>query len=408
MTSHRPLANGASTDHPLPGLPFVEDAHLGPGLLQPHAAAAGGQTAVRRTLTQDPVRGDLVWIVHSRPGHGQSVMLCEVETRGADPADIGEEPPLAVRAGGYWWDGVSWYRPAQLWDATAGSFERHPVPAAATVTAADLLCDPTIDADHGQLHTVASLTNAAPTSSNWLNDLARWATHRTQEPNRPSLKRCMVNLTAPELAADQLVNTPTLAAIASITPSTLRAYISRCNGGVPHPQATIGGRPMWSLPVAQAWATQRRRPAPDVRAVKPADRAGELSPGDNDLWRRLDQLFFAALWGHPAHRTRWVLRHRTPDAVHEVAADLAHLAVTRLHDTVPMQALAEVLTHAVLVDPAAPTGPSSSAGQVLDWLTRHDPRLAEQTLTTITQQSLAAHRPNAEQQLGSTGAGEER
>lgn len=29
-----------------------------------------------------------------------------------------EEPTaLLFRAGGYWWDGATWHRPSQLWDA---------------------------------------------------------------------------------------------------------------------------------------------------------------------------------------------------------------------------------------------------------------------------------------------------
>jgi hypothetical protein len=34
--------------------------------------------------------------------------------------------PLLFRAGGYWWDGATWYRPGQIWDAADGDFVRTP------------------------------------------------------------------------------------------------------------------------------------------------------------------------------------------------------------------------------------------------------------------------------------------
>ena len=38
-----------------------------------------------------------------------------------------EEPALLYRAGGYWWDGAAWYRPAQVWDAAGEEYyQRHP------------------------------------------------------------------------------------------------------------------------------------------------------------------------------------------------------------------------------------------------------------------------------------------
>jgi predicted DNA-binding transcriptional regulator AlpA len=73
------------------------------------------------------------------------------------------------------------------------------------------------------------------------------------------LAKCVVNVTAPELAGDRLVSVRELAAIGGIAPSTLRAYISRGEEQVPSPQAVIGGRSAWSWPVAEEWAEQRRR-----------------------------------------------------------------------------------------------------------------------------------------------------
>ncbi|MEO3976789.1 hypothetical protein [Streptomyces sp. CAU 1734] len=165
-----------------------------------------------------------------------------------------------ARAGGYWWDGSRWYRPAQLWDEAADAFEQQPVPAASTVTAADLIDDPRADPDRGLLHQVSDLPGPSTPGDGpqWLHDLARWAARR---PAGPPSERCVVTVAAPELAGDRLIGTPGLAQAAAISPSALRAYISRGQGEVPEPQAIVTGRPMWSRPVAENWASHRSRPA---------------------------------------------------------------------------------------------------------------------------------------------------
>jgi hypothetical protein len=380
MASHRLLANGASTDHPVPGLRFVDDTHLDAG--PPPAAPAS-----RPTRTADPDRAGLVWIVHAHPHLGRTVLLYEADPDGTGPWDWQSDWPLVSRAGGYWWDGTRWCRPPQLWDETAGAFEQQPVPAAATITAADLLDDPLADAGCGHLHRSATLAeeSAAVDASQWRNDLARWANHRTTAADRLPLDRCVVTLTAPELAGDHLIGTTGLSAAASISASALRAYISRGQGAVPEPQAIVGSRPMWSRPVAENWAAHRRRPA----ATRwPAHRDRPVLPaGAEQIRRRLDPVLFAALWDDPERRARWALRHRTPDAVRDVAADLAHLAADRLHDALPAQALVEVLTQAALANFAAGALRSPSVVQVLGWLTEHHPHVAEQTVTAIAEQA---------------------
>ncbi|MCX4826557.1 hypothetical protein OG883_43755 [Streptomyces sp. NBC_01142] len=380
MAAHRLLANGANTDHPVPGLPFVDDTHLGAG---PPPAA----TAPRPTRTPDPECAGLVWIVHAHPHLGRTVLLYEAGPDGTGPWDWQSDWPLVSRAGGYWWDGTRWHRPSQLWDEAAGAFEQQPVPAAATVTAADLLDDPLADAGRGHLHRAAALTgeSAAVDTAQWRHDLARWAAHRTTADGQLPPESCVVTLTAPELTGDQLIGTTALAATASISASALRAYISRGQGAVPEPQAIVAGRPMWSRPVAENWAAHRRRPA---AARWPAHRDRPVLPaGAEQIRRRLDPVLFAALWDDPERRARWALRHRTPDAVRDVAADLAHLVADRLQDTPPAQALAEVLTQAALANFTAGDARSPSVDQVLGWLTQHHPHAAEQTVTAIAEQA---------------------
>jgi hypothetical protein len=90
----------------------------------------------------------------------------------------------------------------------------------------------------------------------WLDHLALWA---ERYPDLTALDRCVVKLSAPELAGEELVSAAELAQAAGIAASTLRAYMARGEGDLPAPQAMVGGRAMWSRPVAEEWAEQRRR-----------------------------------------------------------------------------------------------------------------------------------------------------
>ncbi|MEU4080391.1 hypothetical protein [Streptomyces venezuelae] len=378
MASPRLLANGTSTDHPVPGLPFVDDVHLGAG---PHPSGPA-----RPVRVADPDRADLVWVVHAHPDLGRTVVLYEAAPDAEGPWDWHSTSPLVTRYGGYWWDGTGWHRPPQLLDEATGSFEDQPVPAATTITAADLLDGPA-DAGRGHVHTANALTaqRAAVDASQWHHDLARWARNRTPAAEHPPLERCVVTLTAPELAGDQLIGTRALAATAAISSSALRAYISRSQGAVPEPQTVVGNRPMWSRPVAENWAEHRRRPAAG-RWPSHRDRP-TLPPNAEQIRRRLGPVLFAALWDDPERRARWALRHRTRQAVNDVAADLAYLAADRLEENCPAQALAEVITQAALADLAAGAAVSSSVGQVLDWLTRTDAPAAEGAVSAIAEQA---------------------
>ncbi|MFI1312832.1 hypothetical protein ACH4TS_22210 [Streptomyces albidoflavus] len=382
MASLRLLANGASTDHPVPGLPFADDSHLGAG---PHPSGP-----VRPARIADPETAGLVWIVHAHPGLGRTVALYEGGPDSGGPWEWHSTQPLVARSGGYWWDGTGWHRPPQLWDEAAGSFEDQPVPAATTITAADLL-DGRGDADRGHVHRASALTGqrAAMDASQRRHDLARWARIRTPAAGHPPLERCVVTLTAPELAVDQLIGTRALAAAAGISSSALRAYISRGQSTVPEPQTVIGNRPMWSRPVAENWAEHRRRPAAD-RWPSHRDRP-DLPPGADQIRRTLGPVLFAALWDDPERRARWALRHRTRQAVADVAADLAYLAADRLEKTCPVQALADVLTQAALADLAAAADGSSPVGQVLDWLSRHHAPAAETAVSAIAEQAELRH-----------------
>ena len=247
-------------------------------------------------FTTDPIRHDLAWCVRFDPEHGRTVVL----VRDDDAAILHSEwdhRALLFRAGGYWWDGTTWYRPAQVWDWSREAFAERPVAAARTVFAADLL-DDSAQADRGRIGKVANVDpQNPPRSERWLDDLARWAAQRPKDAL--PLERCVVKPTAPELAGDQLIGVAEMARVGGIAASTLRAYLSRDQSDVPDPQAVIGGRNMWSRPVAADWAEQRNRSDEGVESVL-AQQGSEfsLSVGQHQIQEMLAKSFASAV-GQP-------------------------------------------------------------------------------------------------------------
>ena len=61
-------------------------------------------------FTTDPVRHDLGWLVRWHPEHGRSVVLFR-DDEIASVHGAFEGTALLFRAGGYWWDGITWYGP---------------------------------------------------------------------------------------------------------------------------------------------------------------------------------------------------------------------------------------------------------------------------------------------------------
>lgn len=400
-----PVANGLSTDHPVPDLPFVDDAHI--PVDDPRALEAIGRhdsdgmwgryDEVREggwvAFTTDPIRHDLSWCVRYHPDHGRSVLVYRDNDAGSVHMDLWG-PTLLFRAGGYWWDGTTWYRPGQVWDAASETYDRRPVPAAMTVTAADLL-DDTSDPTQGRAGKIANLDpNAAP-PPRWLDDLALWAARRAERGITTPLTGCVVKLSAPELAGDQLVGIAEMAEIGGITASTLRAYLSRDEGDVPAPQALVNGRSMWARPVAKEWAEQRRRSPDSVAAIVAAGEGPPLPVGAADVGRDFATRFHAALWGHPARRKLWALRYRSEPVVRQVADELGWTVAASLDRIVPTDALAITIRHAVLdefatshdrqrdIDPSSPYlfyGLTPGVARMLDWLIRHQPNRARHVI----------------------------
>jgi hypothetical protein len=151
------------------------------------------------------------------------------------------------------------------------------------------------------------------------------------------------------------------------------------------PQATVGGRSVWSRPVAEEWAEQRRR---SPEGIAEAIRAGaDLPPGVEALRGRFARRFFSKLWDNPSWRKRWALRWRTPDAVRVLADDLALDVVTDLPGIVPMGNVAHAVRHAILDDWAVQRdlhdgkdpvlfGLTGDTRHLLEWLIDHAPDAA--------------------------------
>ncbi|WP_232542896.1 hypothetical protein [Streptomyces sp. QHH-9511] len=245
MTYVHPLANGLSTDHPVPGLPFVDDSHIpldeGPEAIEAVGRHQGdgmwGRYDTSRgsggwlAFTTDPLDHSLGWSVRYHPDHGRTVLLLrDDDTSSLHSQWDGDQ--LLLRAGGYWWDGTTWYRPGQVWDPVAQDYERRKARAAVTITAADML-DTRADPAKAAISKVGGFDPAAPAPDNWADHLALWAACRQDRDDARPLDRCVVDVTSPELTGAQLIGVPEMAELGGITASTLRAYISRGNSDVP-------------------------------------------------------------------------------------------------------------------------------------------------------------------------------
>ncbi|GHF94876.1 hypothetical protein [Streptomyces thermodiastaticus] len=357
-----PLANGLRTDHPVPGLPFIDDSHIpldeGPEAIEAVGRNKGPDMWGRfdknragggwRAFTTDPLNHTLGWAVRHHPVHGRTVLLVrDTDTSSLHSQWDGEQ--LLFRAGGYWWNGETWYRPGQVWDPVTQDFERRKARMAVTVSVADML-DGRADPAKAYIGKVATFDPDAPRPDNWLDHLALWASHHQERDGTLPLKQCVVDVSSPELTGTQLIGAPEMAELGGITASTLRAYISRGNSEVPLPQATVGGRDQWARAVAEDWVEARQRSYAGVKSAMSAGDPDSLSPGAAEVRGRFAADFRHALFGRPDLRKRWVLRHRNEESVAEVADALAWSVAVSLDDIVPTEHLGHTVRAAVMND----------------------------------------------------------
>ncbi|SHN31160.1 hypothetical protein [Streptomyces yunnanensis] len=417
MSHVAPLANGLRTDHPVPGLPFFDDSHLplddGPEAIEAVGRNQGqgmwGRFDKNRTdggwraFTTDPLNHTLGWAVRYHPEHGRTVLLLSDGDTSSLHTDWNGEP-LLFRAGGYWWNGTTWFRPGQVWDPVAQDYERRKARAAVTVSAADML-DGRAHPDLAYIGKVAAFDPDAPRPDNWLDYLALWAQHHQEREGALPLEQCVIDVSSPELTAAQLLGAPEMAELGGITASTLRAYISRGNSEVPLPQATVGGRDQWARAVAQDWVEARKRSYDGVGEAMSAGDRDSLSPGAAEVRDRFAADFQHALYDRPDVRKRWVLRHRNKESVDQIAGELAWSVAASLDQIVPTAHLGHTVQAAVLHEFAETVemftdenageehpkwwhlNLTPSVGKMLDWYVRCFPSEAYATIGEIQRQA---------------------
>lgn len=415
----QPIANGISTDHPHPGLSFVDDTHI--PLDDPRQIEAVGRIPesgmwgrwdgpqnqpVKKVewwaFTTDPIESRVAWCVRYHPEYGRTVVLVnagDASSLHTQWSDVGG--PLLFRAGGYWWDGTTWYRPAQVFDWASETFVRRKVASATTITAADVMLDGRPDPTRAAVIPMSTLHEFGDLGrdftplrvGHWHDHLALWASKRWLGAR--ALTDCVVNISAPELAGDQLIGATELAELAGLGASTLRAYSARGEAELPDPQVVISGRAAYSKPVATDWIERRERSSDGI--TESMTGGGDRPVGVTDLRERYSAVFFERLWETPL-RKRWSLRNK--ESVAHLADDLAGVVANDLDTIIPTEPLAITLRYAVLWEFTTAitlatelndgTRPehidvtiSWKVAKMFDWLVRHHPAMASLAIGDI-------------------------
>lgn len=275
-----PIANGIRTDHPIPGLPFVDDSLL--PITDPRGIEKIGRGTHKNTwgredtynspanawraFTTDPTHTDYGWLVIHHPDNGTTILLYPDKTviDAYTYQDYTNEGviPLAVRAGGYWSDGNTWHRPTRTTDPITSDTTWDTPTAPRTITADEALAITGATTPPGSVYTLAEFAKKKPGTEpypTWVEQsLSTWAKHRDTATQMP-LERCIIDLESPELEPKNLSDNAESAHLAGVEASTWRAYVSR--GTAPTPQQGWLGdsRPQWARPVINAWIAQRDR-----------------------------------------------------------------------------------------------------------------------------------------------------
>lgn len=156
-------------------------------------------------------------------------------------------------AGGYWWDGHTWYRPLVILDRATERNVATPVPDAVTVSASDYVADQPGDAAQRTLVDITEFTPRVVPDNQWQHELA------LRQEYRPAdglvTDRCVVDVTVAELHPDELVSSSAAAREVGLSRKQVQAAIQGSGSGraewFPSPQAhtpRIG-----FLPVLRDW-----------------------------------------------------------------------------------------------------------------------------------------------------------
>ncbi len=268
MSWIRPVANGLRTDHPVPGLPFINDERL--PLDNPDAIERTGRNQSEglwgRTdslrgggwvaFTTEPKNRAYAWAVHQHPTYGRTVLLiCDRDLSSLHHDWMFGRNGFLYRHGGYWWDGVAWHRPGQVVDRAYEGYDARAVEDAVTVTAADLLDRPG-EPGNARIMKIADFTAPEEPLPHWRDHLALWAASR--RPGSLPLDRCVIDLRAPELEPARLVDRTGLAQIAGLALEDL-PHPKYGRRSLPVPQIETAEGPRWSRPVARDWAEEHHR-----------------------------------------------------------------------------------------------------------------------------------------------------
>lgn len=297
MRVELPVANGLRTDHPVPGLPFVDDRHL--PIEDGEAIQACGRhernsgwgrvdydaSDRRRWMAFTSEQSNLRygWVVQEDPDHGRSVLLYEIDDAIIMHDTPHPECPRMWRAGGYWWNGQQWHRPPVIFDAALEEAIPVPVPDATTVDAARYLAAHLGTPSRGRVEQVTDFKPRMVSETQWAHDLAYWATCRPDD-GLP-LEWCVVDLEAPELERSALVSRWGAARLLGM--SLEEVDNARHASGFeraerfPWPQRyTRRQQPRWAKPVLLEWARERQRANPES-VVEHLQCGATLPPGNS-------------------------------------------------------------------------------------------------------------------------------
>ncbi|MGL4743938.1 MAG: helix-turn-helix transcriptional regulator [Dermatophilaceae bacterium] len=353
-----------------------------------------------KAFTTDPDRRDLAWVVRYHPAYGRSVWLVHDEDA-SSLYSLLEDDVVLWRSGGYWLGhhGGCWHRPSQIFDWTTQRYVSRAVPGAGTITAAGQLGEPragrALSVQHIDLNDLGPLARGE-----WERQLGIWAGSRPADGL--AIDRCIVDLTAPELSASQLLNIPEAAAVAGLNVGTLRGYISRGENEVPAPQAVVGASMVWSRPVIDQWVESRNYTTDAAEDAVTVRAFGEyrLPSGVADVWEKVHYWILSDLTRKPELRRGLVRRWRDRRTAQAVAQSLSWTVAAGLGRLIPMRDLAAVIRDAILGDLAIETQRLSDreeahggevywgqlmrpTARMLGWLIRHSPSDAQTAIVEV-------------------------
>ncbi|WP_405969048.1 hypothetical protein OG496_00540 [Streptomyces sp. NBC_00988] len=401
MSGIHPVANGLRTDHPVPGLPFINDERLpldnpdaiertgrnqGEGLWGRTDSLPGGGWVAFTTETKNRA---YAWAVHQHPAYGRTVLLI----RDQDMSDLHHawmygHNGFLYRHGGYWWDGAAWHRPGQVVDRAYEGYDARPVKDAVTVAAIDFLARP-VEPGNARIAKIADFTAPKEPLPHWREHLALWAASR--RPGSLPLDRCVIDLKAPELEPAHLVDRTGLTQIAGLALDDL-PHPKYGRSSLPVPQTeTADEGPRWSEPVARDWTEEHHRTHGPQALLSGTTVFGSQQPlGLVADHNRLTKIICDSLEDADGRKTKRGLG-RGKTKYEESAAQLAWWPAVALSDNtdgfIPVSALRTTLIEAViggLADDVARAGKTTKIGvslgdirqdvvKLLDWYILREP-----------------------------------